>query len=182
MTRTGAPAAERFWQKVTVTDGCWIWTAHKNNKGYGTFAPKWNARVYAHRWSYEQAKGAIPDGLEIDHLCRNPACVNPDHLEAVTHRENILRSDAPTAVNASKTHCSNGHPFDDENTYVRRDRAGRNCRTCNIERSKRRQEQVRKAAAALEMTVSDYIDLHGESMRKALQIAGTQPEKKKESA
>ncbi len=178
MTRRGAPAAERFWQKVMVVDSCWLWTAHRNNKGYGVFHPEWNVRVYAHRWSYEQAKGAIPEGLEIDHLCRTPACINPAHLEAVTHRENILRSNAPTAVNAVKTYCPKGHPFDEENTYLRPDRTGRNCRACNIERSKRRQEAVREAAAASGMTISAYIDLHGESMRKALQIAGQNQEEK----
>jgi hypothetical protein len=181
MSRRGAPAPERFWQKVAVVNGCWLWTARKNNKGYGVFNPEWNVRVYAHRWSYEQTNGPIPGGLEIDHLCRAPACVNPEHLEAVSHRENIMRSNAPTALNAQKTHCSNGHPFDSENTYIRAN--GGRCRTCNSERSARRQHAVRRAAATLGISVSDYIDLHGESMRKALQFAGveTQHNNRKEN-
>ena len=71
--------------------------------------------MLAHRFSYERAKGVIPEGLELDHLCRNPACVNPDHLEAVSGHENVRRSDGPSAINARKSHCPNGHPYLGEN-------------------------------------------------------------------
>jgi hypothetical protein len=87
----------------------------------------------AHRVSYEWAKGPIPDGMELDHLCRNPACVNPDHLEAVTHGANLHRSDSVTGKRSAKTECPRGHPYDEANTYIYTDRKGyphRQCRTC----------------------------------------------------
>lgn len=87
------PLTERFWSKVQKSDGCWAWTAATNEKGYGMF---WNGEraVRAHRFAFEAQHGEIPDGLQIDHLCRNPACCNPNHLEAVTPQENTRRGDA----------------------------------------------------------------------------------------
>lgn len=126
----GRPAEERFWEKVDK-DGplfadlgpCWLWTGG-TSYGYGLF---WN--VPAHRWAYENLVGPIPPGLHIDHLCRNPPCVNPAHLEPVTVRENTLRGVGTSAQNARKTYCIHGHPFSDENTY-RPPSGGRYCRTC----------------------------------------------------
>ena len=88
------PVEVRFWAKVDVGHplGCWTWIAGRTSRGYGSFGqggPK--RRVYAHRYAYELLVGPIPDGLVIDHLCRNPSCVNPDHLEPVTHQENCRR-------------------------------------------------------------------------------------------
>lgn len=128
------PLAERFWAAVDRTDDpslCWEWQRPLGANGYGYLASEHGTNVLAHRVSYELNVGPIPVGLQIDHLCRNRACVNPAHLEPVTQRENILRGTAPTAENARKTHCIRGHEFTPENTYTPPSRPGvRNCRAC----------------------------------------------------
>ena len=95
--------------------------------GYGMFkASTKNAGYFAHRQSYVFVVGEIPDGLELDHLCRNPPCCNPEHLEPVTHAENMAR------YARTNTHCGNGHEWTEENTYMFRGK--RQCRGCNRER------------------------------------------------
>lgn len=116
------PVVDRFWRKVEFTDSCWLWTACVQPNGYGQFA---DAR--AHRWAYEFCVGPIPDGLQLDHLCRVRHCVNHDHLEAVTQRENILRGVGITAKCASKTAAPCGHPY-----TVSGSRGGRRCRSCRL--------------------------------------------------
>lgn len=138
---------ERFWAKVDKNGPvpeyaphlgpCWPWTAGGDGNGYGYFRVG-AKRVLAHRFVYELLVGPIPEGLQIDHLCRVRACCNPDHLEAVTQRENLLRGAGHPAVNAAKTHCVNGHEFTPENTYVWH--GGRHCRAC------RRASRLRTAA------------------------------------
>lgn len=111
---TPRPPEERFWPKVSIArNGCWLWTGGVVGFGYGQFRTggRGSARVLAHRWAYTHLVGPVPDGLSLDHLCRTPTCVNPDHLEPVTHRENVLRSAGITALNARKTHCHAGHPL-----------------------------------------------------------------------
>lgn len=106
--------------------------------------------VKAHRATYVAAKGEIPEGLQIDHLCRNPGCVNPDHLEAVTPRENTLRSFNQAALNARKTHCYKGHPFDEENTRVEVLATGkvrRICLTCRRANWRERYEFAKRTSA-----------------------------------
>lgn len=123
---------EKLLSKIKIVDGCWEWTGIVFVSGYGQF---WNGikTVRAHRLSYELYKGKIPTGLTIDHLCRNKICVNPNHLEAVSLRENILRSNGVAGLNIRKTHCSRGHKFTPENTWINRRKNGtthRHCRKC----------------------------------------------------
>lgn len=119
---------DRFWAKVDKTEECWVWTAFRRN-GYGRFTVD-GRMVNAHRFSFTLAGGVIPEGLVLDHLCRNRACVNPEHLEAVDTRTNTMRSPvAPAAVNAAKTHCKRGHALTPDNIYVRG--SGRTCKTCS---------------------------------------------------
>lgn len=121
--------AERFRPKVELQpDGCKIWTAALNPGGYGVFGVG-GKTVYAHRWAYEHEVGPIPDGLTLDHLCRNRACVEVTHLEPVTRGKNVLRGVGLAAQNARKTHCLRGHEFTPENTYTRLG-GKRQCRQC----------------------------------------------------
>ena len=132
--------AERFWPKVDPdpNGGCWEWTASKL-RGYGQFGTYRDGRAQthrAHRFAYELLVGPIPDGLTLDHLCRNRGCVYPGHLEPATNAENVLRGEGPTAVHARKTHCIHGHEFTPENTYLWRGQ--RKCRACLRIRDARR--------------------------------------------
>jgi len=108
--------------------GCWNWTQHRCRQGYGRIRVAGHMKQ-AHRIVYECAVGPVPDGLVLDHLCRNKGCVNPDHLEPVTFTENVLRGISFAAENARKTHCANGHALDAGNTYITKGR--RQCRACN---------------------------------------------------
>lgn len=112
-----------------LTTDCWLWTGRIGKRGYvDVWSPIAKKTMRAHRVVYELLVGPIPDGLMLDHLCRTRHCVNPDHLEPVTVRENTLRGFGPTAQHARQTHCKRGHPFDDQNTI--HTKFGRNCREC----------------------------------------------------
>lgn len=106
---------ERFWEKVNKTETCWLWTASSVD-GYGGFRVG-EKMQRAHRVAYEWEIGRVPDGLELDHLCRTRLCVNPAHLEPVTRQENVIRGAGLAAKNASKTHCLRGHEFSEANIY-----------------------------------------------------------------
>lgn len=131
-----------------VESGCWEWVAYRNPvSGYGYFRG-----VPAHRISYELHVGPIPPGYQIDHLCRVRACINPDHLEAVTLQENNRRSNSWSAVKIRQTHCHNGHPLSGPNLKIT-NRGHRQCRECrknykrNWYRAKRAAERLARASA-----------------------------------
>jgi hypothetical protein len=132
---------DRFWANVEKTESCWVWTAGRFTEGYGGFRVDGRTRR-AHRVAYELLIGPIAHGLVLDHLCGNPSCVNPAHLEPVTNRLNVLRGSGHTAVNARKTHCIHGHEFTPQNTYRDR-RAKRHCVECGRIRSREHQRRLR---------------------------------------
>lgn len=128
---------DRIMAKVTRdVNGCWIFTGTLDKDGYGRIVVPGMGTRLSHRLMYEAKVGPIPKGLEIDHLCRIRSCVKPEHLEAVTRRENSLRSESFAAINARKTHCIHGHEFTPENTYVKPN-GHRQCRRCNSEQMAR---------------------------------------------
>lgn len=148
--RTNDPLA-RFWEKVEMIpfETCWLWTGGttpSKNGAYGHFLVSNRPRRQglAHRFSYEFRYGPVPDGLELDHLCRNTTCVNPAHLEAVTHRVNVLRGSSPTAISVAMNACIKGHPFTTKNTG-HNSRGSRYCRECH--RVNEHERRVRAAAS-----------------------------------
>lgn len=152
--RADAAAEPRFWSKVNKSGPasaarpdlgpCWLWQASTNGKpGYGIFRgglgrDKYRSRrwILAHRFAFELADGPIPAGREVDHLCRNRRCVNRSHMELVTHAENTLRSDSPSACQARRDVCIRGHVFD------KVEKSGkRRCSTCDRARELKRYEK-----------------------------------------
>lgn len=138
MILRGVPPEERFWYDVRSIgaghDDCWEWSGFRHPRGYGRFMDKGKG-YQAHRFAYEQVIGPIPEGLQLDHLCRNRACVNPAHLEPVDNQTNTLRGEGLTAENARKTECKRGHPLVPENVYVIPSTGSRVCRRCNTDRT-----------------------------------------------
>lgn len=135
---------ENLLRRIRVTgEGCIEHTGCRTGDGYGSV---WRdgRMVSAHRAMYELMIGPVPDGLELDHLCRNRRCCNPGHLEAVTHAENVRRGEL-WKVAGAKTHCVNGHPFDEANTYLYPS-GKRGCRVCRAESSARHKERKKVAA------------------------------------
>lgn len=140
MGKWASTVEERFWAKVDV-GLCWEWTA-STIEGYGQF---WSGskRMLAHRYCWELLVGPIPKGLQIDHLCRNPLCVNPDHLEPVTSQVNTLRGNNFSAHEARRTHCPKGHEYALVEIYG--GRAHRRCIECRKARDRARSSRKRVA-------------------------------------
>lgn len=133
----------RLRKKITFNPEteCWIWFAGKDGKGYGQINIGYGAKLMAHRRTYEYHRGTIPEGLELDHLCRTLACCNPWHLEAVTHQENVLRGTGPPANQARRTHCPKGHPYNAEHMRIYKNK--RICYTCQLSYRTRRLERAK---------------------------------------
>lgn len=148
VTRKTRDPDDRFWEKVDAHGVCWEWTAYAHN-GYGRFCVKAGYVEAAHRYAYMTLVGEIPEGLHLDHLCRNTVCVNPDHLEPVTPAENIERGVMRARrmlVAGKSTHCKHGHEFTPENTiYVERynTRACKECSREKVRRYRRRKKEAR---------------------------------------
>jgi hypothetical protein len=147
---------DRIVKGIAVSeDGCWEWQRHIDKSGYGIiWAGAWMSRV--HQVAYRIVKGDVPEGLEIDHLCRNRRCCNPHHLEAVTHAENMRRSTVVASAAAAnkdrfrrQTHCKRGHEFSVQNTriYVTRGYQTRHCRACKAELNRGYRKVARDSVA-----------------------------------
>ena len=122
---------ERFLEKVIKTGSCWGWTGAHTQAGYAVFSIA-GKFIYGHRYSFQLSKGNIPDGLQLDHLCDNKGCVNPEHLEIVTNQENQIRR----YQNNPRQYCDKGHLFTKENTmYIKS--GTRLCRICAINRTRK---------------------------------------------
>lgn len=137
-TSRAIPAIDRLMAKVQINEasGCWEWIAGMKGDGYGAFG-----KTRSHRAAYELLKGPVPEGLELDHTCRNRKCCNPVHLEPVTHRVNVLRGEGIAAKRAKQTHCVNGHEFNEPNTYLYG--IYRFCKTCRRDKGTRWQRKKR---------------------------------------
>lgn len=139
----GMTIHQRFLSKVVLSQGCWLWGGYLEENGYGRLTvdgkPAW-----AHRVAYELFVGPVPEGMELDHLCRNRRCVNPRHLEPVSHQENMCRSPVGAAAfHRSKTHCPQGHPYSGDNLIIYR--GMRYCREC--QRRHKREYKARKRSS-----------------------------------
>lgn len=136
----------QFFQRIEITNHCWLWNGRKTNGGYGVFSFNNNV-IRAHRFSYELFKNEIPVNLDLDHLCRNTKCVNPQHLEPVSKYENQKRS---PITNMNKTHCPQGHEYSSDNLYVS-PKGFRFCRIC-----KNAHERLRRTKPEYKLYNKEY--------------------------
>ena len=138
MAREQTEPIERVLKRTDKTSDCWLWTGGANGHGYGHIKIS-GKMVYVHRISYEHFVGKIPEGLVIDHLCRVPRCVNPEHLEAVTSAENTRRGQAPTVIASKRGTCPKGHKYSYRNNI-----GTQRCRICDRETWKKSKRKLRK--------------------------------------
>ena len=131
---------------VDARGSCWEWQGGLDHGGYGKFHHR-RATYRVHRLAYLAIVGSIPDGLVLDHLCRNRSCCNPTHLEPVTNRVNIMRGETIAAQRAAQTHCVNGHEFTDGNTYAHPKTGTRTCKECARIRARAYKAKVRGMVA-----------------------------------
>jgi hypothetical protein len=163
---------------VETPQGCLEWTGSRTGSrtagGYGQVSlPGSGPLVRAHRVVYLAERGPIGHGLSLDHLCSNPPCCRPDHLEPVSHRTNVLRSTAPTADHARRTHCPAGHPLSGDNLAASEARRGRRkCLACARQQAAEQSAAVTSAARHLGMSHREYRSAYGQSSRVAEAIAG----------
>ena len=163
---------ERISSKISVDrlSGCWVWVACRYPNGYGQIY--WDGKMrLAHRIVYTLLIEEIPKGLDIDHLCRNRSCVNPKHLEPVTHRENVMRGNSPVVDQVSRTHCPQGHELSGSNLVASMLKDNkRACRQCRKELGKRRAELFTKARRVSGLTCREYFDVYGWSVGAAEKV------------
>lgn len=163
---------QRFWDKVSPepNSGCWLWTAAILRKyGRFRFGADGTATKLAHRGAYQRLVGPVPEGMELDHLCRTPSCVNPAHLRPISHYDNVMCGDLPKVSflkHAAKTHCPKGHPYDEANTYHAPGKPNRQCRQCQRERQALRPKASRDPGHAGEARREDRSPAVGCKVRK----------------
>ncbi|MDX3067722.1 HNH endonuclease [Streptomyces sp. ND04-05B] len=165
---SGQTPAQIILRMTDRSGECWVWTGRKNPKGYAQIVIAKHQRT-AHRVSYETFIGPIPEGLEIDHLCRVRHCVNPAHLEPVTHQENVRRAIAATGMVGGKPAggmrlgetCRAGHVVDAGNSYLRRGLI--RCLTCRREQNRLSAARARLASSAEASSVKEYVDRDGDA-------------------
>lgn len=140
-------ALERIQERSVESRGCWEWRGSVGDKGYGLIRlgrvqTGTRSTYRVHRVAYQVMVAELPPELELDHLCRNLRCWNPEHLDPVPHKVNILRGESPSARHAKATHCPQGHPYSEENTYIIPGSGGRVCRTCKREGNRERERRA----------------------------------------
>jgi hypothetical protein len=156
---------ESFWALVDKTESCWLWRGHTHRSGYGQLG--YHRKAWkAHRLAFTLAGGHLIDGLELDHLCRNRGCVRPDHLELVSHGENVRRAFV------LKTHCRNGHPYEG-NLIVDKAAGARRCRTCRNGQSQRRKWAARTRHGILRGEANPRAKLSANQVRAIREAEGS---------